>query len=307
MFEDTFLSYANARTVLLGTALLGAASGAVGVFMMLRKRSLLGDAVAHAALPGVCFSYLVIGEKNFSFFLIGALLFGGIAAWFISFVRNSVRVKEDAVTAIVIGGFFGIGIALSRLIQSLPGGNKAGLDTFLFGKAASMISGDLNLIAVVAAGAIFIILLLLKELSVATFDREFAAVEGFPVKAIDLVLAALVCSVSVVGLPAVGVVLVVALFVIPAAAARFWSESLWTMLIIAGLFGLLSGTIGTALSATLPSPASTLSRGWPTGPVVTLVAFSIFLVSLLFAPKRGILSRYLTDRRFKRSIKEQRS
>lgn len=300
-FRLITLQDANTRVVLMGTMLLGIASAVVGSFAVLRKQSLVGDAVAHAALPGVCVSYFVIGERNFTAFLLGALVFGIIAASFVTFVKRWTRVKEDAAIGLAIGGFFGLGIVLSRMIQNQPAGNRAGLDSFIFGKAASMVAEDAKLILAVAAVIVAITVLLYKEFKLLCFDRDFAAGQGWPTVLLDLLLMALVCICTVVGLPAVGVVLMVALLVIPPVAARFWTNRLGLMLVIAAAFGGAAGLFGTILSATVPTPAGSLSRGWPTGPLIVLVAAGIFICSLLAAPKRGLVAdlgrRYLLRRR----------
>lgn len=281
---------ANARTVLLGTSLLGLASGVVGTIAMLRKRSLLGDAVAHASLPGIALAYFVVGDRHFAAFLLGALAMGLVAAAFITLVRRLSRVKEDAAMAIVIGCFFGLGIVLTQIIQRSPGGSKAGLDTFIFGKAASMVRDDAHLIVLVAAGVLAVVALLLKEFKSLCFDKEFAASLGWPTLGLDFALVALVCVCTVAGLPAVGVVLMVSLLVIPGAAARFWSDRFGVVLMLAGAMGMLAGAGGTALSALLPAPSGALSRGWPTGPLITLTAAAMFIASLLFAPRRGVIA-----------------
>lgn len=295
------LQDANTRVVLIGTMLLGIASAVVGSFAVLRKQSLVGDAVAHAALPGVCVAYFVIGERNFAAFLVGALVFGVLAASFVTFVKAWTRVKEDAAIGLAIGGFFGLGIVLSRVIQNQPAGNRAGLDSFIFGKAASMVAGDAKLILAVAAAILAATLLFYKEFKLLCFDRDFATGQGWPTVLLDLFLMALVCLCTVVGLPAVGVVLMVALLIIPAVAARFWTNRLGVMLVIAAAFGGASGLFGTILSATVPTPAGALSRGWPTGPLIVLTAAFIFIVSLLCAPRRGLIAdlarRYLLRRR----------
>ena len=295
------LQDANTRVVLIGTMLLGIASAVVGSFAVLRKQSLVGDAVAHAALPGVCVAYFVIGERNFAAFLVGALVFGVLAASFVTFVKAWTRVKEDAAIGLAIGGFFGLGIVLSRVIQNQPAGNRAGLDSFIFGKAASMVADDAKLILAVAAAILAATLLFYKEFKLLCFDRDFAAGQGWPTVLLDLFLMALVCICTVVGLPAVGVVLMVALLIIPAVAARFWTNRLGLMLVVAAVFGGASGLFGTILSATVPTPAGALSRGWPTGPLIVLTAAFIFIVSLLCAPKRGLIAdlarRYLLRRR----------
>lgn len=299
------LGDSNTRTVALGVTVLGLAAGIVGALAVLRKRALMGDAVAHAALPGICVAYLIVGERHFGALLLGALLFGILAAAFVSAVRTLTRVKEDAAIGIAIGGFFGLGIVLSRIIQNEPSGNRAGLDSFIFGKAASMVRDDARIIVVVAAGVLMVTTLLYKELKLLCFDREFAAGLGRPTSALDLLLMTLVCLCTVVGLPAVGVVLIVALLIIPGAAARFWTNRLGPMLILAGIFGAGAGLIGTLCSAWVPPPPGALTRGWPTGPLVTLAAAAVFIVSLLGAPRRGVIADLLRRAAVRRKINRQ--
>jgi manganese/zinc/iron transport system permease protein len=299
------LQDANTRTVLLGTALLGVAAGVVGVFAVLRRRALMGDAVAHAALPGVCVAYLVMGDRQLAGLLLGALVVGALSVVFITLIRSRTRIKEDAAIALVIGGFFGLGIVLSRIIQNLPSSwqavfarddaagtaGRSGLDGFIFGKAASMVVADAWLISGVAAAVVLAVVLCYKELKVLCFDEGFAAGQGWPVTRLDLGVMFLVCVCTVVGLPAVGVVLMVSLLVIPAAAARLWSHRLDVVVCLAGLFGAMSGLVGSALSATLPAPPGALSRGWPTGPLITLTAAGIFAVSFAVRMARNLLDR----------------
>lgn len=299
------LQDANTRVVLLGATVLGIASAVVGCFAVLRKRSLVGDAVAHAALPGVCAAYFVVGERDFGAFMVGAAVFGVLAAGFVSAVKQWTRVKEDAAIALAIGGFFGLGIVMSRIIQNQPQGNRAGLDSFIFGKAASMVRSDAWLIALVAGGCLLLVGALYKELKLLCFDREFAAGQGWPTFALDLMLMTLVCACTVVGLPAVGVVLMVALLVLPGVAARFWTQRLSTLLLLSGVFGGVSGLVGTVVSATAPAPGGTLSRGWPTGPLIVLTAAVIFGVSMLAAPGRGLAADLLRRVRLRRRIAAQ--
>ncbi|MFN9968545.1 MAG: metal ABC transporter permease, partial [Phycisphaerae bacterium] len=174
------------------------------------------------------------------------------------------------------------------IIQRLPSGNRAGLDGFLFGKAAGMVQADVTLIAASSALALFGVVALYKEFKLVGFDRAFAGSLGWRVSLLDLILMCLLAIVTVVGLPAVGVVLMAALLIIPGVTARFWTDRLAPHLALAGFFGMLSGLIGSALSAVLPAPESSLSRGFPTGPLIVLVAGSLFVLSLLFAPRRGL-------------------
>lgn len=284
---------ANTRTVLLGTALLGLACGVVGTLAVLRRRALMGDALAHAALPGIGVAFLIVGDRHLGAFLLGALVFGLLGVGCINLIRRYTRIKEDAALALVLGSFFGLGIVLSRLIQNRPSGNRAGLDGFLFGKAASMVNSDVALIAGVAGAACLAVALLFKEFRLVAFDREFAASQGWPVAALDLAMMALVAVCTVAGLPAVGVVLMAALLIIPAATARLWSDRLGVVLLTAGAVGTFAAAFGTALSAVLPPPSGALSRGWPTGPLIVLVGAACFVFSLIAAPRRGLVARRL--------------
>ncbi len=286
----TLLRDSNTRTVLVGASLLGVSCGAVGAIAMFRKRALLGDAIAHASLPGVALAYMVVGERSLAVLLLGAVVMGLLASAFIAVVRAISRVKEDAAMAIVIGCFFGLGIVLTQIVQRQPGGSKAGLDTFIFGKAASMVQRDAVTITVVAAVALGAVVLLAKEFKTLCFDAGYAASLGWHTLTLDLALVTLVCLCTVSGLPAVGVVLVVALLVIPPAAARFWSDRFGVVVALSGGIGLLASAAGTIASATLPVPSGTLSRGWPTGPLIALSAGACFLVSLLASPRRGLVA-----------------
>lgn len=298
----------NTRVVLLGASLLGLTSGVIGTFTVLRRRALVGDALAHAALPGICAAYLIVGDKSLIAFLLGALVFGVLGVLCISFIRSHTRIKEDAAIGIVLSSFFGFGIVLSRIIQNQPTGNRAGLDTFIFGKAAAMLRQDVLIIAIIAAVVLLVVFLLFKELSSLCFDRDFAATQGWPVFALDVLLMGLICVCTVIGLPAVGVVLMAALLIIPAAAARFWTERLSIMLVIAGALGLASGAIGTALSALhfeYVVAGRTMQLTIPTGPAVVLVSMTGFVLSLLLAPQRGVIADLWRRRRFSGRIAAQ--
>jgi len=302
LFRLLRLEDPNTRVVLIGSGLLGLASGIIGSFAVLRRRSLVGDAVSHAALPGICVGYLVVGDRNFAALLLGALVFGLLGVVCIGAIRAWTRTREDAAIGIVLSTFFGGGLVLSRLIQGTPGGNKAGLDGFIFGKAAAMVRADVALIIAAAAAIIVVVALLFKELSLLCFDRDYAASIGRPVVWMDVAMMGLVCVCVIVGLPAVGAVLSAALLIIPAAAARFWTDRLWRMVAVAGAMGFASAVLGSALSAVVPAPPGALSRGWPTGPVIVLAAGALFLFSMLFAPARGVIAEAVRRRRMRRRI-----
>ncbi|MBS0196972.1 MAG: metal ABC transporter permease [Planctomycetes bacterium] len=288
------LQDANTRVVLLGAALLGLAAGVVGTFAVLRRRALVGDAMAHAALPGVCLAYFVVGERNFAAFLIGAFIAGLIGAGCIVLIRAHTRIKEDAAIGIVLASFFGLGISLSSAIQQQPSGNRAGLDTFIFGKAASMVRSDVVFIGVCAAAIVAIVAVLARELGSLCFDRGFSASIGRPVVWLDFLLMGLICLCAVIGLPAAGVVMTAAMLTVPAAAARFWTDHLRIMLVLSGVFGIVSGVVGVGISALRPGLAA--------GPLVVLVAGVIFVVSLIAAPRRGVAAAWWRRRSLRRRV-----
>ncbi len=285
------------RNVVLGASLLGIVGGALGCFALLRRQSLLGDAIAHAALPGVCLAYLITGNKGPESLLAGALIAGVIGALLIVGVVRMSRIKEDTAIGIVLSVFFGGGIVLLTYIQKLPWGNQSGLDKFLFGQAASLMSSDVQVMAGLGGTALLVCILFFKELKLLAFDREFAASMGLPVRSLELLLTVLLVVVVVVGLQTVGVVLIVATLITPAAAARQWTERLSLMLVVAAAIGGLSGAVGAAISAAVPR--------MPTGPVIVLCASSVLVLSILAAPQRGLLHAHLAERRAGRRIREE--
>ena len=221
----------NLILVTSGVMLLGLSAGVVGTFLLMRRRSLVSDALSHATLPGIAVAFLVMVAaggtgKALSGLLIGATLSCIVGVGCILAVRHYTRTKEDAALGIVLSVFFGIGVALLGIIQRMPTGNAAGLKSFIFGKTASMIASDAILIGVSSFIAIGICICLFKELAVLCFDQEFTGSQGYPVMWLDGLLMFLVIGVTVIGLQAVGLILVVALLVTPPAAARFWTERL---------------------------------------------------------------------------------
>ena len=272
---------ANVKYVLLGSLLLGTTSGILGSFSLLRRRSLLGDALAHAALPGVCIAFLVTGTKSILPLLVGASLSGIAGVLVMQILIKNGRIKADSAIGLVLSVFFGIGIVLLTYIQRQPMGNQSGLDKFLFGQAASMLPSDLKTIGVISLFVLFVIILFFKEFRLLTFDPAFLATLGFPVQLIDLLLMALIVLAVMVGLQAVGVVLMAAILITPAAAARMWTHKLTSMVVLAGVFGAISGFLGTFFSSLAPRI--------PTGPIMVLSASAFFLVSAFFAPGKGVL------------------
>lgn len=293
------LKDANTQWVLLGSLLLGAASGVLGSFALLKKQSLIGDAMAHAALPGVCIAFLLTGEKSLPWLLLGATITGLLATYCIQAITRHSRLKTDTAIGLVLSVFFGIGIVLLTKAAQTSTGNKSGLDDFIFGQAASMVGQDVKIITSVSALLVFIIFLFFKEFKVLTFDPDFAQGIGFPSKTLNLLLMTLITGAVVIGIQAVGVVLMAAMLITPAISARYWTEDLGHMVVIAGVIGAFSGVTGTLIS--------TMAVGLPTGPLIVLAATSTFVVSLLFSPKRGLLMKLIKLYRLRKSVANEQS
>ncbi len=292
----------NTQLVVLGTALLGVAAGPVGTFLLLRKRSLMGDALSHATLPGIAIAFAAMvslgGDgKSLPGLLLGATLSGvaGIATMLV--IRNTTRLRDDVAMGFVLSVFFGVGVASLRMVQSLPGASAAGLESFIYGKTASMVQSDFLLIALVAGAASIVSLLFLKEFLLLCFDDGYAAAQGWPTLFLDVLLLGLVTAVTVIGLQAVGLILVIAFLITPATAARFWTQRLVPMLLVSALVGGVSGWLGASLSALAPQ--------LPAGAVIVLVAAALFLASMLLAPERGVLPRLLNQARLRRKVDRQ--
>ncbi|MGO4693699.1 metal ABC transporter permease [Paenibacillus sp. 2TAB26] len=283
----------NMQWIFLGCTLLGLSSGVIGCFSYLRKQSLMGDTLAHAALPGICIAFMLTGVKSIGLFLIGAGISGLIATFGIGYITRNSKLKQDAAMGIVLSGFFGLGIVLLTLIQHGSYGNQAGLDKFLFGQAASMIASDVITMTVVCVSLITVCTLLFKQFKIISFDPGFARGIGYPVAFLEQLLMLLIVVAVVAGIQAVGVVLVAALLITPAVSARYWTDRLGLMVVLSGIFGAVSGAAGTWISASVSN--------LPTGPVTVLAATLLFCISILFGPQRGLLAKRLVRQRVKQS------
>jgi len=272
------------QLVMLGSVLIGCTSGVLGTFAVLRKRSLLGDALAHAALPGVALAFMATQSKALPVLLFGATVSGVVGVLIIQVIVNHTRIKADAALGIVLSVFFGGGIVLLTHIQQSAVGNQSGLDKFLFGQAASIVASDLYAMCVMVVVVLVLVGLFFKEFSALIFDPGFLASIGFAPRWVDLLLMSLIVLTVMVGLQAVGVILVAAMLITPAVSARFWTNNLLKMVFISSLVGGLSGAMGAWISAMAPRI--------PTGPVMVLVATGAFVVSAFVAPQRGLISRW---------------
>lgn len=274
--------------------LLGIAAGMTGTFLMLRRRSLAGDVIGHAALPGVAIAFLIYASiapdagKSLPVMLLG----GGIASacgMLVSlWLRNVGRLPEDAVMAIVLSTFFGMGVVLLSVVQASPTGAQAGLRDFIFGQAAAIRLSDVILLAAITLGTIVISNLLLKEWALMCFDEGLAGVLGYPVRSLDFLLMTLVVAVCVAGMQAVGLLLIVALLIIPPTSARFWSDSIGPNIWLSAIFGAVSATVGGIASALVPKLS--------TGAVIVVAAATVLILSILLGSKHGLLLRWRARR-----------
>ena len=278
-----------------GAALLGIVSGALGTYAVLRRQSLLGDAISHAALPGIAIAFLLTGSKVPLILVLGAAIAGWLGTLLIMSIVRMTRIKYDSALGIVLSTFFGFGLVLHTLIQRTGNANQAGLDTFLFGQAATILERDILTIGVLGGVAIIISLVFWKELKLLVFDEGFAASLGFPIRALDILLTSLLVIAIVLGLQAVGAVLMSAMLVAPAVAARQWTDRISVMMLLAAFFGALAGVSGTIIS----SSASRI----PTGPTIVLCATVVVGFSIVFASNRGLLWDWIRQQRNRRNLK----
>ena len=289
----------NATLVAIGATLLGISAGVTGTFLFLRKRALVSDAISHATLPGVCLAFILMASfggdgRNLIGLLLGSALSASAGLWCLNWLTRNTRLAEDAAIGAVLSVFFGFGIVLLTVIQTMGVGRQAGLEGFLLGSTAGMLWADAMVIAVGGAVTLLLILLIRRPMTLVAFDPEYAAARGLPVSKIDMAMMGLVMAVTVVGLKIVGLILIVALLIIPAVTARFWTERSDHVVLLAGLAGGVSAYVGAALSASAPN--------LPTGPIIVLMSFALFMISLLFAPNRSVLAAILRHFKFQRRV-----
>lgn len=297
LIEFWTLENPNVLWVLLGSSLLGASAGVIGCFTFLRKRSLVGDAMAHAALPGVTTAFIFFESRNPLVILTGATISCFIGMFVIEYLAKHTKIKPDSALAIVLSVFFAVGIFQLTLIQKNPVAAQAGLDKLLFGQAASLVRSDVSVLGTIAILIIGFVTVFFRKLKLISFDRLFAQTCGVHTRIYDFILALLVVLSVVIGLQLVGVVLIAAIVLTPAAAARYWSNNLSFVVILAGIFGAISGALGANISYVAPH--------MPTGPWIVVTATMIFIGSMFFAPERGVLSRLLSQRRFRQKIHDE--
>lgn len=269
------------RTITLGTAVLGMVCGLLGSFAVLRKQSLLGDAISHASLPGIVIAFLITGAKTSNTLLIGALISGLIGTFWIRGIVKKTHLKSDTALGLILSLFFGFGMLLLTFVQKMPNAQQAGLDKYLFGQAATLVESDVWLMTIVMAISLLVLIIFWKEFKLLHFDADYTKSLGFNTRILDMIITSLIVLAIVIGLQTVGVVLMSAMLLAPAAAARQWTNKLGVMVFLAALFGAFSGILGTAVSAS--------SNNLSTGPVIVLIAAAFVVISFIFSPGRGLL------------------
>lgn len=297
LIEFFSFSEPNIRFVVAGSVLLTASSAIVGTFTFLNKRSLVGDAIAHAVLPGICLGFMLAGTKNPIALILGAFITGWISVVLVGYISSKTRIKEDTAIGLILSVFFGIGILMLTVIQKSGNASQSGLDHFLFGKAAALVGNDLYAFLLVAVILLITVYLLFKEFSLLAFDKDYARSIGLPVRRIELVLTSLIVLAVVIGIQAVGVVLMAAILITPAAAARFWTDKITVMIFLASIFGALSGLTGAYISYIAPA--------MPTGPWIVIVISVIAFISFFFAPRRGVLYRLVKQASIRKTINDE--
>lgn len=283
------------RTVTMGAAILGLVSGVLSTYAVLRKQSLLGDAMSHAALPGVVLAFMITGQKEPLPLLIGAAIAGWLGALLVMLIISQTRIKADSALGIVLAVFFGFGLVLLTSLQQSGNAQQAGLNKFLFGQAAALVLDEVLVMAGVGAVALGAVALFWKEFKLLSFDPDYAATLGFPVRGLDIILTSLIVLAIVIGLQTVGVVLMSAMLVAPAAAARQWTDKLGRMVFLSGFFGALAGIGGIFVSYNVAN--------LPTGPTIVLCVSAIVAISLLFAPNRGIVPAWMRAQRNRQRLR----
>lgn len=287
----------NVQIVFWGSLILCSVAGAVGVFTFLRKRSLLGDVISHSVLPGICLAFLMGEEKNPVYLLLGATFTGWLSIVVVDVITSKSKIKPDTAIALVLSVFFGVGILLLTNIQHSGIASQSGLDRFIFGSASSMNASDIRLFSVIGLVIFILIAVFLRGLKMLSFDEEYAKSIGFPVQLIKLVLSVATVTTVAMGVQAVGVVLMSALMITPGATARFWTNDIRKLLVLAVILSGIAGVLGSAISY--------VGNGMPTGPWIVVVISVFAILSALLGTKRGWIKKLLNDRSNSMKILEE--
>ena len=289
LFSEIFTDY-TLRNIVFGSLILGLVSGVLGSFAILRRQGLMGDALSHAALPGICIAFIISGSKAPLILMLGAAVSGWIGMSAIHVITRRSKIDMGSALGLVLTTFFGLGVVLLTVIQKSIEANKAGLDKFMFGQAAALVSEQVTTMGVLGLVTIVIVLLCYKEFKVISFDPEFATTQGISVGITGSILTGLLIVAIVIGLNTVGVILMSAMLVGPAAAARQWTNSLSKMIFLSSGFGALSGIVGSVFSF--------VQEDAPTGPCIIIFLTIVVFTSLIFGSAKGSFWKRIRRRSF---------
>jgi len=283
---------------LIGALLFGATCGLLGSFIVVRKMALIGDTISHAVLPGVALGFLWSMNKDPLAIMVGATIAGLTGSLVVELIQRTTKIKQDAALGIVLASFFAVGLCLIRMIQNNKGASEiTGLKSYLFGDVAVLDRQDVFTITGIVITTVVLVVLLYRPLLTIGFDREFAHSIGLPVRLLDGIFQLFLAFSIVVALQAVGVVLVSALLITPAAAAYLLVNRMHHMLWVAAAIGMISAVLGVFFSF--------LGSNLPTGPFMILGASSVFLIAYLFAPRHGRVTRWLRYRSRRRDVNNE--
>jgi manganese/zinc/iron transport system permease protein len=287
----------NVRYVAVAILLLGGVSGAVGTFNFLRKKTLVGETVAHSMLPGVLIAFILSGVKNPLVLITGAAISGWLSIWVVDYITRHSKIKGDSALAIVLSSFFGLGIVMLTVIQRTSGKEQSGLDHYIFGNAAAMTPEDSLVFGSISLIVLAIVFWHYFSLKAVVFNQDFAQSIGINTRWIEAIISFITILSISVGIKAVGIVMMSALLIIPPTAARFWTDSLSKMLVVSGIFGAVSGWLGAFVSYSYSS--------MPTGPWTIVIISIIAFVSMMFAPKKGVVFQRWSKLLVKRRMNEE--
>ena len=291
-FFDFFsFSDPNVQFVVIGMILLGIGTATIGTFAFLRKRALTGDAIAHSVLPGVCLAFMIFDTRNLWVLLGGAFVTGWLSIIFVDLITKKTKLKPDTAIGLTLSVFFGIGILLLTFIQQSGNASQSGLNNFLFGKAAAMSTDDIRTMAVVSLFIIVVVVIFFKEFRLLSFDPDYAKSTGLPVNFLQLTLTTLTVLAVAAGIQAVGVVLMAALLITPPAAAKYWTDKLGKMILLSILLGSVTG-----------SYVSYANNKMPTGPWIVTMTSIIAVLSILFAPKKGVIPKMIIRKKYQNKM-----
>ncbi len=294
-FFDFFsFSDPNVQFVVIGMILLGIGTATIGTFAFLRKRALTGDAIAHSVLPGVCLAFMLFDTRNLWVLLGGAFVTGWLSIIFVDLITKKTKLKPDTAIGLTLSVFFGVGILLLTFIQQSGNASQSGLSNFLFGKAAAMSTDDIKTMAVVSLFIIVVVAIFFKEFRLFSFDPDYAKTTGLPVNFLQLALTTLTVLAVAAGIQAVGVVLMASLLITPPAAAKYWTDKLGKMILLSILFAVMGSITGAYISYA--------NNKMPTGPWIVTMTSIIAVLSILFAPKKGVIPKMIIRKKYQNKM-----